>query len=436
MQLKNKPSFRQTLTTATCTLLGTTAADDALATPIESKWEFDSAFLYYSEDERVDAFEPVFKARKEVGDDEFYNFRLVVDVLTGASASGAVPMPFRQTFTSPSGNKTYSTPANETPLDPTFKDTRVALNFEWEKPINSDLSAVYGANFSREYDYTSLGASATYSKEINDKLTTLTGGVSFSYDLVDPVGGVPVGMTPMPDYEPGNNVKQLEDDSDNKTVIDLLFGVTQVIDRKTLLQLNYTIGSNSGYLTDPYKILSIIDDSTGRLVSENPADGIPAYRYEARPDSRLSQSVYLKYVHQFEEDVLNVSYRYFWDDWGIDSHTIDFRYRFELGGGHYLQPHLRYYSQSAADFYEPYLLDSNDDTIKEASADYRLGELTSTTVGMLYGVEFSKTHEFTIRAEMMTQSGDEPEKFGALQQQELFPNVDAMIIQIGYTFQF
>ncbi|MCI0505605.1 MAG: DUF3570 domain-containing protein [Gammaproteobacteria bacterium] len=425
MQLKKGQSIRGALATATCTLLGT-HANDVAAFGTEAPWEFDSAILYYSEDQRVSAVEPVLKARKELDTNEFLNLRLVVDVLTGASANGAVPMPFAQTFTTPSGDSTYTTSADETPLDPSFKDTRGALSVDWEKPINRTLRGVYGAYFSREFDYTSLGGSATFSKDTEDKNRTYTAGIAASYDLVSPVGGAPVELSPMPD----SGAKQVSDTNETKTVVDFLFGITQVLSRKSLLQLNYTIGSNNGYLTDPYKILSVIDSNSGEIIATDP------YRFEARPDNRLSQSVYAKYNHQFNEDVIYLTYRFFWDDWGINSHTVDLRYRFELGGGHYLQPHARYYVQSKAEFYKPYLLDSEAGTTQAASADYRLGDMTTTTLGLAYGIEFSQKSEFTIRAEVMKQSGDEPAKFGALNDQILFPDVDAIIVQAGYSFQF
>ena len=435
MQLKSKPSIRTALATATCTLLGTTT-DDAKALGTDTPWEFDSALLLYSEEDRVSAFEPVFKARKELDDKEYLNLRIVVDVLTGSSASGAVPMPFAQTFTNPSGKGTYQASANETPLDDTFKDTRVSLSADWEKPVNTHLNAVYGAYISKEYDYLSLGGSATFSLDTEDRNRTYTGGVSAGFDIVDPVGGTPVAMTEAWDYP---TTKATDGSSENKTVVDLLFGVTQIISRKSLLQANYTIGTNSGYLTDPYKILGVIDTNSLNAIPDGEIiQGAGySYRYENRPDSRLSQTVYVKYVRQLTEDVINFSYRYFWDDWGISSHTFDARYRFEIGGGHYLQPHVRYYTQSEADFYKPYLLDSEEASTKEASADYRLGELVTTTIGLLYGIEFSKTHEITFRAELMNQSVDDPgNKFGALLNQDLSTDLDAYILQLGYSFQW
>ena len=427
MQLKKVRPIRSALATATCTLLGS-QAEEAIAFGTDAPWEFDSALLYYSEENRVTAIEPVFAARKEMDDDEYLNFRIVIDSLTGASANGAVPMPFAQTFSTPSGDSTYITPANETPLDPTFKDTRLALSADWEKPINRDLTGVYGAYVSREYDYTSAGVSASFSRDTEDRNRTYTVGVAASYDLVSPVGGAPVGMSQMP--IPGK--KQISSEDETKTVIDLLFGLTQVLDRKSLLQFNYSIGTNNGYLTDPYKILSVVDSNTGLAVGPDPY----VYLFEKRPDSRLSQSLYTKYIHQFNEDVIYLTYRYFWDDWDITSHTFDLRYRYELGGGHYLQPHARYYIQSKADFYKAFLRDTEVSTTTIASADYRLGDMTTTTLGLLYGFQYSEKAEFTIRAEVMKQSGDEPDKFGALNNQILFPDVNAIIVQAGYSFHF
>ena len=51
--------------------------------------------------------------------------------------------------------------------------------------------------------------------------------------------------------------------SDSKDVLDLLLGVTQVLWRVDILRVNYSYSDSSGYLTDPYKILSVVDPVTG-----------------------------------------------------------------------------------------------------------------------------------------------------------------------------
>jgi hypothetical protein len=424
----NKPrNIRDSLAAATCTLLAGTS--QAAGLPLaDGSWEINGGLLYYSETDRVRAIEPVLGVRKEIDDTEFVSVRMVADSLTGASPNGAAPSDVAQTFTSPSGEETYTTQANETPLDPTFKDLRTALNVEWDKPLTQRLRGVFGFNYSTEHDYTSLGISASLAQDFNQRNTTLTLATSLSNDSLDPEGGVPVGFSTMP----ASGDKTITGSNETKDNRELLLGVTQVISRSTLMQVNYSYGQSSGYLSDPYKILSVLEnDGSGDLrTTDRP------YVFENRPDKRTYQSLYWKGVHQLaNEDVITVSYRYFWDDWDIASHTVDARYRFELGGGHYLQPHLRYYQQSAADFYRQTLTDGEESTLQYASADYRLGELTTQTLGLKYGREFDNGAEWNIRAELMQQSGKtrSEDAVGKLQNQDLFPDMDAYIVNAGFT---
>ena len=428
MQLKPPKSIRGKLALATCSML-TGVPQGADAADADSPWEVDTAVLYYSEKDRVDVFEPVVRLRKEIDDDEFVSVRLVYDSLTGSSANGAIPTGQPQTFTTPSGASTYTTGPNETPLDPTFKDTRVAVSGEWETPLGERTRGIFSAHTSNEYDYTSMGAAAVLSRDYNMRNTTLTLGASYNSDEVDPVGGIPVGLTNMPQFPA---VKATEGQSDDKTVSELLLGVTQVVSRRTLMQLNYSFGSDSGYLTDPYKLLSVVDGTSGELNS----DLNNQYRYEKRPDARDRHAVFWKTVHQLKEDVIHVSYRYYWDDWDINSHTLDFRYRHELGSQHYLEPHLRYYTQTEAEFYRHSLIAGEN--VEYATADYRLGEMTTTTVGLKYGFPTGKNGEFGVRAEYMVQSGDSTpsDAIGVQRQQDLFPDVEAVIFQINYSLLF
>lgn len=410
MQLKKEnTAIRGALALATCSLLG--AVPDGVDAA-DGEWEVDTALLLYSEgNDRLSIVEPVVNLRKALGSDEYLGVRLVLDTLTGSSPNGAIATDTAQTFTNPSGNGSYTTDPGETPLDPTFKDTRVALSGSWEKPLSKELKGVFGASLSSEYDYQSFGASATLTRDFNNRNTTLSAGISLSQDIVDPVGGAPYGLTIVPDYP---DVKATQSGTQDKTVTDLLLGVTQVINRRTLMQFNYNFGIDNGYLSDPYKLLSVTDSS----------GNVTGYRYEKRPDERTRHALYWRTLHHLTEDVIDLSYRYYSDDWGIRSHTLDMRYRYEMGGGHYLQPHLRWYRQNAADFYR-YNLDEGS-TPSYASADYRLGNMTSNTWGMKYGLAFDEQKEFSLRLEFMQQSDDDGR----------FEDVDAVILQAGYSFLF
>ncbi|HEY8251171.1 MAG TPA: DUF3570 domain-containing protein [Burkholderiales bacterium] len=413
---------------ATCGLLASAPAAHAQAptTPRpaqRSPWEIESAILFYSEQDRVTLIEPVIRMSRQLSEDEAIAIKLVVDSLTGSSPSGAVPSTTPQTFTSPSGNDTYRTPANATPLDPTFLDTRVALSFDWTRPLGAERRIVYTGHASTEYDYTSIGLGATVSQDFNKRSTTLTAGLSYNADKVEPVGGIPSGLTTQPAF-PG--VKTTAGASDGKSVLDALLGVTHVFNRTTLMQFNYTYGRDSGYLTDPYKLVSVVD----------PATGIPVQTiYEKRPEDRARSTLYWRALKAFDRDVLNASYRYYWDDWGVKAHTVDLRYRRDLGGP-YLEPHLRYSKQvQAANFYRPFLRAGESEEF--ASADYRLAEMSTVTLGVKLAIP-SKTGELSARLEYMLQTGeDHPAGApGQLAAQDLFPDTKAVIAQISYSFRW
>jgi hypothetical protein len=444
-QQKNAKRIRESLALATCSLLAA-SPQTSTAEEYQAPWEIDSSLLYYSEKDRVSAIKPVLALRKEIRDDEFLGFRLVADALTGASPNGAVPTDGVQTFTSPSGESSYTTPANEIPLDDSFNDLRLAIGVNWDKPLTDTLKGIFGFNFSTEGDYTSLGLSSTFSKEINQKQTTLTIGISANMDKVNPQGGTPTGLDTMSTAAfPGPPATGDDDDDDDdgddsffgdffegesKNVGELLFGVTQIINRFTLTQVNYSIGKSDGYLNDPYKILSVLEnDGSGDLRTTD-----SSYVFEKRPSNRTYQSIFWKGVHQLSnEDVINISYRYFWDDWDITSHTVDLRYRWEIGGGHYLQPHVRYYQQTAASFYRQTLIDGEELTLDYASADYRLGNFTTQTLGLKYGIFFDNGAEINLRVETMQQRGEteSSDAIGKLQNVNLYPDMDASIIQAG-----
>jgi hypothetical protein len=427
MQLKKQIGIRDALTAASASLLG---IQDTDVIAQEGDWKFDSAVLYYSEADRVSVIEPVLTAQRDFGDERELNLKLVLDSLTGASANGATTSDQPQTFTRPSGEGHYTTDAREIPLDDTFKDFRVALGSQWDQPLSRDYKSSFGANFSAEYDYLSMSVNASLSRDFNKRNTTLSAAISIANDIISPDGDIPIPFSSMViDSGQGDFDQAFEatrgDEDDTKSTVDLVFGVTQVINRQTVMQIRYSLSDASGYLTDPFKILSVVGD-----------DGRPVdYRYEHRPDSRLKQGLYWQVKHHFSRNVLDLSYRLYWDDWDITSHTVDFRYRWTFDNSHFLEPHIRYYSQSEADFYHRFLR-QGEGLPEFASADYRLGALSGITLGVKYGWKQANEQEMSLRLEYYLQSGDSDDNDapGILSELELFPDVEAIILQFSYNF--
>lgn len=410
---KKMKNIRGTLTTATGCLLGATAQAQAL-----DDWETDVSLLIYNETDRVSAFEPAVALKKTFEDDSVLGFKLVFDSLTGASHNGAAESDQIQTFTRPSGNGSYQIDAGDVPLDDTFRDTRISFSANYEQPIGRFNKIIYGGNVSSEHDFTSMSGSATYLHDINQRNTTLSMGFSFEYDDITPEGGLPVALSEM---RASNLTQQRGEDSDTRTMSEVLFGVTQVIDRYTIAQFNYGYSQSNGYHTDPYKIVSVLE-SNGDLITANGING--TYIYENRPDSRTKQSVYAKVKRYLGGDVADISYRYMWDDWDVVSHTIDTHYRFNMNEGLYIEPHVRYYQQQEAEFYRYSVTNTevNSGAFEYLTADYRLGDMTATTIGAKVGF-MAGGYANSVRLEMYQQSGDESPS-----------DVDAIILQYNISF--
>jgi hypothetical protein len=433
--MKDNDNFSATLAAATCALLGTAVSAPVAAQEEASRWSFDYTLLYYGEsDDRVQDVSAAVAAQRDFGDERKFSATLTADTLTGASASGAIALDRPQTFTSPSGDAVYTTDAGAVPLDDTFLDTRFALNASWTQPLARLYTFSAGLGFSTEYDYTHLGANLSLSRDFNKRNTSLNVGAAWSQDELDPVGGRPIPLSQMLDVGDKSNKR---DGSESKDVLDLLLGFTQILNRTTVLRVNYSYSDSSGYLNDPYKLLSVVDPLSGDTLARVPVgpgpDGI--YVYESRPDSRAKQSLYVEMKHAFATPVLHVAYRYMTDDWGIDSNTAEVRLRWPLGAG-YVEPQLRYYMQSAADFYRASLIGGAAPP-RYASADFRLGDFDATTVGIKYGHDTASGNQWSIRAEYYQQTGSVPREqiVGNQAGREQYPDLSAVIVQFGYRFR-
>jgi hypothetical protein len=75
------------------------------------RWSFDAAVLYYDEGDRVRDISANVLVKRLFRRGGQLVGRVSVDSLTGASASGAAPASLPQTFTTPSGEGSYVTPA-------------------------------------------------------------------------------------------------------------------------------------------------------------------------------------------------------------------------------------------------------------------------------------------------------------------------------------
>jgi len=429
MQLNERgagESLRAGLMAATCALLAPVARAQV---PAEDPNQVDTGLLYYQEDGgRVRSIDAIVKLNRDLGDERVLGAQVSVDSLTGGSPNGAVAQKSAQTFATPSGSsltqtgrgehsQVYSIAAGKQPLDTSFHDLRIAGDLNWTQPVGIGNKMSVGGHLSKEYDFISASANGMFSHDFNNKNTTLGVGASAEFDQVKAVGGAPVAGTSYALF-------RKQDGSENKRVYGAQLGVTQVIARNWITQLNLSVDRSSGYLNDPYKILSLVN-ATGVTTG---------YYFESRPDTHTRKSAYLGNKLALGSSVLDLSYRYGTDDWGIDSHTVEAKYRLRLGGSAYIEPQLRWYKQNAADFYRLFLTATPTGYM---SADPRLAAFTAKTVGLKLGMPLANGQEVSVRLEGYQQDPKvRSSSLTGLSGLDLNPRLRAVVLQLDWRFGF
>jgi len=407
--------LRDALHTAALALMLVPAT--ARAADAESKDQVDVTNLLYGETGRTQVVEPVVRFTHLFADNQSISAQFGIDVITGASPTGGLPSGTVQTRTSASGRTVTST-AGEIPTA-AFSDQRAVLEADWTKPWGRFITSTVGGHYSREKDYQSTGISTKITTDLMRRLVTVTIGAGVDRDSVFPVGGTP---------DPLSDGVIVSHDPNPKKTTSFLFGVSRVLSRQWMMSATASRAAESGYLTEPYKIVSVMN-----------AAGVPVSSLnEGRPDTRDRSSVLLGSVYHFTEDVLYSSYRYYWDTWDVRSHTIDVKYRHQIGTDTYFEPLVRLYTQSAASFYTAGLIQGRP-LPQHASSDYRLGDLQSLTFGGTFGFRFEDyPGDWTVRAELIQQRGNSspPNAIGIQQRFDLSPPLSIFALVFGYSFGY
>lgn len=398
-------SIREQLTLATCSLL----CQSADAQSFDNDWVLDVSYMSYQEfDDRITVNKLIGNVRGSLSDTDKIRLDLILDSMTGATPTGGLAT--GTGLVSVSGTSGGGFSASGEPLAlATFDDTRLAVDLEWVHDYGNTLRVGYGGSVSVENDYNSFGGTITLEKDSDQKLTTFSTGIAFTSDRIGQLSG----ETPAP-------LSEVRDgaffDEGERTTLDFIVGFSRILSARTIMQLNASFNDSSGYHTDPYKVVSIAN-----------AQDIELTRiYESRPASRKRSVLYSKLAHEFVNgDNLHVSYRYYSDDWEIDAHTMDASYRFNFKNQHYVQPHLRFYAQTAADFYVR-TLPIGQALPAYVSADNRLGEMTSYSIGAKYGLPLGEYGSLRFRLDYINQSFDNA----------VIDSNEAIVFQVSFKNEF
>ena len=221
----------------------------------------------------------------------------------------------------------------------TIKEHRNELRAAYTLAPGTSSSTTFSASYSDERDYRASALGAERSFPLSNALT-LGAGASFSHDIIEPTDAVLYDRVRHATKNTGSAFGSL----------------AWVLDKSSVLQAGVQINHENGYLSDPYKLVSV------------GADILP----DKRPGARTEAAALLRYRHAFThpDGALHLDYRYAQDSWGVVAHTLDAAWYQHFGDGWQFVPGVRYYTQQAARFYAPFFAGGEHEF---QTSDYRLG---------------------------------------------------------------
>lgn len=214
---------------------------------------------------------------------------------------------------------------------------------------NSIMSLSY--TNSDENDYEANTAGFGISMDMFANMTTVNMGYSYGWDTVK-----------------NNNDPAFSKDVDRQNYS---VGITQVLTRDMLLEVNYEGITDEGFLNNPYRSVRYLDPT-------NPIGY--SYQPEVYPKTRTSNAIAARTLYYLPYRAATYAeYRFFDDTWGITAQNIEVGYIHPLESGWNFEGRYRYYTQDSADFYSDLFPRQNAQNF--LARDKELSKFTSNTIG-------------------------------------------------------
>ena len=359
--------------------------------------EVDFLSSYYSQDgdnaavtggrgtEELTDFTATFVVSIPLNDDDVLTIDAGVSAYTSASSSNVGPFDGAQ------------------PADPFVASSGSSSSDLWSNVTGSyshssdDRNDIWSAKFavSNEYDYFSLGFGGSYTKLFNEKNTEVSvhGNVYIdTWDAIYPTELRPFGeggiglddpifalntITGNTNYNP--IFTEFADESRNSYAVG--FGFSQILHKKVQGSLALDFIQQEGLLSTPFQRVYFADVADSFIENFQLADAI-----EQLPDSRFKVAVGGRLNWYLNETVtLRTFYRYYFDDWGINSHTASIEVPIKITDKFTLYPSYRFYNQTAADYFRPFEVALS--TEEFYTSDFDLSEYTANQFG--FGVTYT-----------------------------------------------
>lgn len=301
-------------------------------------------------------------------------------------------------------------PFDDGPADPFQASSGASSSDLWANLTGSyshssdDRNDIWSAkiSISSEYDYFSAGVGGSYTKLLNEKNTELSVNANIyidTWNAIYPTELRPFGengnglnnslftqntITGNTNYNP--RFSEFKDEGRNSYSIG--FGFSQILHKNVQGSLALDFVQQQGLLSTPFQRVYFSDVADSFIDNFQLADAV-----ERLPDSRFKVAVGGRLNWYLNETfTVRTFYRYYFDDWGISSHTASIEVPIKITDKFTLYPSYRFYNQTAADYFRTY--ESALSTDEFYTSDYDLSEYSANQIG--FGVSytdiFAKAH--------------------------------------------
>lgn len=276
-------------------------------------------------------------------------------------------------------------------------------------------------NISSEYDYKSFGFGGAYTRLFNEKNTEISIKGNVYLDTWDPQ--YPIELRSFINEGKNLNIgffKGIDIFNENGNIIDkngtdiwspfktslmdtkkrdsfaLSLNFSQIINKNTQFAIFFDIIHQSGWLSSPLQRVYFGDKDNYYI--GNPSsieiyttpENIDVFHLaddiERLPKTRLKIPIGTRLNYYINEAiVLRTYYRYYFDNWGIISHTANIEIPIKISDKFTLYPSYRFYSQTASDYFAPY--EQNLSSQEFYTSDYDLSNFNSNQYG--FGISYS-----------------------------------------------
>lgn len=285
-------------------------------------------FNFYDDNANNMVIAPLVSLSKKISDHYYLGAKLGVDAITSATKQSQT--------TSGAGDDESGDDNMHLRYSPSLSTTY----------NDDDTTVTAGGYYSRESTYIGRSVFAAYTRSLNQNNTVLSAGLnqSFDYWIADR--------------------QLLPDNARRERTLDL--SATQLLSPKSSIQFTYSSLTSEGFLAQPAETLITAPSVT---------------LYAKYPETRKGNAYAFRFVTLLNEPTsLHLYYRYYRDDWHIQSDTVNFELYRDISPTFVLGARYRFYSQEKAFFAKDLGSYAPGDLI---AVDYRMYTFRTNTIGVM-----------------------------------------------------